>query len=153
GFTKKIADPRLKGLYYNPELANQMSVVLKNWDQIYDPKSPLIKLFDQATSMWKTGITIYMPAHHIRNLIGDIYLGWMDGVNSIKPYRIASKVMWSQRNRYNDIQSIENLVSPKAISTALTRPGDNVLTTRGGLDLTAEQLYTAAFNKGLLQSA
>lgn len=153
GFTKKIADPRLKGLYYNPELADQMSVVLKNWDQIYDPKSPLVKLFDQATSMWKTGITIYMPAHHIRNLIGDIYLGWMDGVNSIKPYRIASKVMWSQRNRYNDIQSIENLVSPKAISTALTRPGDNVLTTRGGLDLTAEQLYTAAFNKGLLQSA
>lgn len=153
GFTARISDPRLKNLYYNPELANQMGTVLKNWDQIYDPKSPVVKLFDQATSLWKTGMTIYMPAHHIRNFIGDVYLGWMDGVNTIKPYRVASKVMWSQRNRYDDLQSVEMLVNKRAISAALTRPGDNVLRTKSGLDVTAEQLYTAAFNKGLLQSA
>ena len=153
GFTAKISDPRLKGLFYPKELAEQMGTVLKDWDQFYDPKSPLVRFFDQATSLWKTGMTIYMPAHHIRNFIGDVYLGWMDGVNTIKPYRLASKVMWSQRNRYNDLQSVESLVSPKAISAALTRPGDNVLTTKSGLDVTAEQLYTAAFNKGLLQNA
>lgn len=153
GFTTKMEDPRLKGLYYPPELASQMNQVLKNWDQIYDPKSPLVKLFDQATSLWKTGMTIYMPAHHIRNLIGDIYLGWMDGVNSTKGYRIAARTMSSQRGRYDGLENVENLVSSKAITTALTRPGDKVLRTKSGLDVTADQLYTAAFNKGLLQSA
>ncbi len=153
GYTHRVNDPRFKDYYFPEEIANQMAKALKTWDQIYDPKSQLTRLLDSVTSMWKTGMTIYMPAHHIRNMIGDTYLSWMDGVNSPAVYNKAIKVLSSQKDRYKDIDSVEDLVSNRAISAALTRPGDRILRTKSGIDLTAEQVYTLAFNKGLLQSA
>lgn len=147
------AASRLKGLYFPREIANQLDVALKSWNQVWEPKSPLLKFMDRVTSTWKTGVTIYAPSHHIRNFIGDVYMSWMAGVNNPAVYNTAARVLFSQKNRYKDLESIENLVSRDAISRAMTKPGDVVLRTSRGVDLTAEQIYIAAHNMGLLQQA
>jgi hypothetical protein len=146
----KVKQHRLDGLYFPADIAPQIKKSLETWDQIYDPKSNLVKLLDRVTRAWKSGVTIYAPSHHIRNLIGDVYLSWMAGVNNPAVYNKAAKVIWSQKDRYKDLESVENLVGRDALSRALSRPGDVVLTTRGGRKLTAEQVYIAAHNTGLL---
>lgn len=144
---------RLSGLYFPADIAPQIERVLSTWDQIYNPKSDMVRLLDRVTRAWKSGVTIYAPSHHIRNLIGDAYLSWMAGVNNPSVYKKASKVIFSEKGRYNDLESVENLVGRNAIADALTRPGDTVTRTGAGIDLTAEQIYVAAHNTGLLVHA
>jgi hypothetical protein len=146
----KVKGHRLDGLYFPSDIAPQIKKSLDSWDQIYDPKSNLVKLFDRVTRAWKSGVTIYAPSHHIRNLIGDVYLSWMAGVSNPLTYGKAAKVIWSQKDRYRDLESVENLIGRDALSKAMTRPGDVVAKTRGGHKLTAEQIYIAAHSHGLL---
>ena len=141
---------RLDGLYFPSEIAPQIHKALQSWDQIYDPKSELVRLFDKVTRFWKSGVTIYAPSHHIRNLIGDVFLSWMAGVNSPRSYTKAGRVLYSQKKRYKDLESVEQLVSKNALSVALTKPGDIITQTRYGKQLTAEQIYIAAHSNGVL---
>lgn len=147
---QKPKQHRLDGLYFSADIAPQIKRSLETWDQIYNPSSDLIKLLDRVTRAWKSGVTIYAPSHHIRNLIGDVYLSWMAGVNNPSVYGKAAKIIWSQKDRYKDLESVENLVGRDALSKSLTKPGDVVVRTRAGKELTAEQIYIAAHNTGLL---
>lgn len=145
---------RLHGVYFPRELAPQIQKVFETWSQVYDPKSPLTKFLDRVVSSWKSGVTIYAPSHHIRNYTGDVYLSWMAGVNNPAVYNKARKVLFSERAKYKDgLVPLEQLISKNAINDAMTRPGDVVLKTRGGIDLTAEQVYIAAHKTGLLTHA
>ncbi len=141
---------RLDGLYFPKEIAPQIYKALSSWDQIYDPQSDLVKLFDKVTRFWKSGVTIYAPSHHIRNLIGDVFLSWMAGVNSPRSYTKAGRILYSQKKRYKDLESVEQLVGKNAVSVALTKPGDVITHTRYGKPLTAEQIYIGAHNNGVL---
>lgn len=141
---------RLDGTFFPRDVAEQLRNALSTWDQIYNPQSKLIKFMDKVTRAWKAGVTIYAPSHHIRNFIGDVYLSWMAGVNNPAVYTKAGKVLFSQKDRYGDLETVENLVGQNALSRALTRPGDVITTTRSGHKLTAEQIYIAAHNTGLL---
>ncbi len=141
---------RLSGVYFPRDVASQLRNALSTWDQIYNPKSDLIRFFDKVTRAWKTGVTIYAPSHHIRNLIGDLYLSWMAGVNNPAVYNKARKVLFSQKERYSDLETVENLVGTNALSGALSRPGDVITKTKSGHKLTAEQIYIAAHSNGLL---
>lgn len=149
-FSTPVAVKRLSGLYFPKELAPQIGKALETWNQVYDPKSDLIRFLDRVTRAWKAGVTIYAPSHHIRNFIGDVYLSWLAGVNSSASYNTARRVLFSQKNRYDSLASINDLVGKHALSAAMTRGGDKILTTRGGVDLTAEQVYIAAHSNGLL---
>lgn len=153
-----IRNKRLKGLYFDEAIAKQANHLLKNWDQISNPKSNFIKTVDEVTSLWKTGVTIYAPSHHIRNLVGDTYFNWMDGVNTIRPYKIAAKVLQTQRNRYGGLgiaggANVSDLTGKTAMANAAANPGHVAFTSKGGIPFTYEQLYTSAYGKGLLQSA
>lgn len=152
-FTHKVNHPRLANTYFPSDIAQQFATAMRNWDQIYDPKSPLISYIDRVTRTWKSAVTIYAPSHHIRNFMGDTFNNFMAGVNNPNVYRTAGKILYSQKKRYKDLENIENLTGRNAISMALTRPGDVVLKTKSGHELTAEQVYIAAFNNGLLPEA
>lgn len=143
--------PRLKGTYFPKEIADQLNTLHNqlNRDILKTPNKG-IELFDKVQRMWKTGVTIYSPSHHIRNLNGDVYLAALDGVVSPKPYAIATKVLHAFPTRYEDLESVFKIMDPNLKEMAIkARPGNVVLTTRRGEKMTAEQLYQAAESQGL----
>jgi hypothetical protein len=143
--------PRLKGNYFPKQIADQLNNLQKQLDRdVFKSPHKAIEMFDKVQRMWKTGVTIYSPSHHIRNLNGDIYLAALDGVVSPKPYAIATKVLHAFPTRYKDIESVFNIMDPKLRDIALrARPGNTVLKTRRGETMTSEQVYQAAESQGL----
>lgn len=142
---------RLKGTYFPQQIADQLNNLQKQLDRdVFKTPNKSIELFDKVQRMWKTGVTIYSPSHHIRNLNGDIYLAALDGVVSPRPYAIAAKILHAYPTRYKDLESVFNIMDPNLREAALrARPGNTVLTTKGGHSLTAEQIYQAAESQGL----
>jgi hypothetical protein len=143
--------PRLKGTYFPKEIATQLDNLHNQLGRdVFKSPHKAIDLFDKVQRMWKTGVTIYSPSHHIRNLNGDIYLAALDGVVSPRPYAIATKVLHAFPSRYKDLESVFNIMDPGLRDRALrARPGNVVLTTKHGDKVTAEQLYQAAEAQGL----
>src|SRR5882724_7974159 len=140
------AIPRLKGTHFPQQIATQLNNLKNQLDRdVFKTPHKAIELFDKVQRMWKTGVTIYSPSHHIRNLNGDIYLAALDGVTSPRPYAIATKVLHAFPTRYKDLESVFKIMDPKLREAALrARPGNVVLTTRSGEKMTAEMLYQAA---------
>lgn len=146
---------RLKGTYFPESIAKQLTNLQRQLDRdVLKTPHKSIELFDKVQRMWKTGVTIYSPSHHIRNLNGDIYLASLDGVVSTRPYAIATKVLHAYPTRYKDLESVFNIMDPKLRESALrARPGNTVLTTKAGHRMTAEQIYQAAESQGLFTRA
>lgn len=146
---------RLRGSYFPKQIADQLTNLQKQLDRdVFKTPHPSVALFDKVQRMWKTGVTIYSPSHHIRNLNGDIYLAALDGVVSIRPYTIATKVLHAFPTRYKDLESVFNIMDPTLRERALrARPGNIVLTTKHGDKLTSEQLYQAAESQGIFTRA
>lgn len=142
---------RLRGTYFPKEIAAQLTSLQTQINRdVFKTPHKAIELFDKVQRMWKTGVTIYSPSHHIRNLNGDIYLAALDGVVSPRPYAIATKVLHAFPSRYKDLESVFNIMDSQLRERALrARPGNTVLTTRHGDRVTAEQLYQAAESQGL----
>jgi hypothetical protein len=142
---------RLKGTYFPQQIANQLNNLSSQLERdVFKTPNKAIGLFDKVQRMWKTGVTIYSPSHHIRNLNGDIYLAALDGVVTPRPYAIATKVLHAFPSRYKDLESVFNIMDPHLRERALrARPGNVVLTTKNGEKVTAEQLYQAAESQGL----
>jgi hypothetical protein len=147
--------PRLQGTYFPKQIADQLNNLNKQMARdVFRTPHKSIELFDKVQRMWKTGVTIYSPSHHIRNLNGDIYLAALDGVVSPKPYAIATKVLHAFPTRYKSLESVFNIMDPQLRERALhSRPGNIVVTTRRGDKLTAEQIYQAAESQGLFVRA
>ncbi len=146
---------RLKGTYFPQQIADQLTSLQTQLNRdVFKTPHKSIELFDKVQRMWKTGVTIYSPSHHIRNLNGDIYLAALDGVVSPRPYAIATKVLHAFPSRYKSLESVFNIMDPNLRERALrARPGNVVLTTKAGDKLTAEQLYQAAESQGLFVRA
>lgn len=157
-FTHKVdSHPRLAGVYFGKEAASQANQFVKNLKEISKPSSKMMQNFDKVLSKWKAGVTIYIPSHHIRNMIGDVYFNWLGGVNSTRPYSTALKIMQSQKGRYEGLSEISQLTSPDALKkviagqytpTALGK--QTALTMRNGTKVSNDMVYVAAFREGIL---
>jgi hypothetical protein len=148
--------PYLDGYYFPDDIAKQIPRVVRDWSLPgWEPRNPAVKLYDRVLSMWKTGVTIYRPAHHIRNIVGDVYLGWMDGVNSVRPYMLAARVQRSMKGAYDTLENVDQLVQlgimGKGFKTPL--PGEVIFKNKSGVEFTAEQIGAVAHQKGLLEHA
>lgn len=149
----------LKGVYFTPEVAQQITRVIRD---LYAPKpqtGPLLRSMDNILRMWKTGVTIYSPSHAIHNGIGDIYNNWIAGVNDVRNYSKAIQVMRAFHANYEGLEGLQPLLSsmqnlPEELSKLSPEvSGTRVIAqTRDGQKLTAAQLYMAAHNQGILQS-
>lgn len=146
---------RLRGTYFPEQIAKQLTNLHNQLKRdVFRTPNKAIELFDKVQRMWKTGVTIYSPSHHIRNLNGDIFLAAFDGVVSPRPYLIATKVLHAFPTRYKDLESVFNIMDPQLRERALrARPGNTVLTTKNGDKLTSEQIYQAAESQGLFVRA
>ena len=170
-FRHTVNHPRLSGYYFGPEAASQLNQFVKNLKEISKPtSSKLMQQFDHVLSKWKAGVTIYVPSHHIRNVIGDTYLNWLAGVDNVTDYSVAMKAMKSQPGRYPTLElgkspavgldRIEDLTNPNALSQVLktgaigkapTAAGRNIaFTMSNGQKVTNDMFYVAAFQEGIL---
>lgn len=149
--------PRLAGVYFGKEAASQVEQFVKNLREISQPNSKAMQNFDKALSKWKAGVTIYVPSHHVRNMIGDVYFNWLGGVNSARPYSTALKVMRSQKDRYEGIDALGGLTSPDALIKVMNGGGapgavgkQTALTMKNGTNVTNDMVYVSAFQQGIL---
>ncbi|MGH7793168.1 MAG: hypothetical protein ACREOB_12715, partial [Thermodesulfobacteriota bacterium] len=153
-FDHKVHHHRASGFYWPEDIAKEMNVVLRRFgtDEFKSARGPMLNTYDKVLRSWKSGVTIYSPSHHIRNMIGDMFLSSMDGVVSPKPYMTSMRILHAMKGRYKDIMSPDDITDIGLQKVARTRPGDVVFTTRGGHTFTAEQAYVSAYNQGLLTS-
>lgn len=162
-----VNHPRLKGYYFTAEGARQAKTFIRMLEEISTPSSKSLQYFDHVLSKLKASLTIYIPGHHMTNMIGDLYYNWIAGVNKPVRYDQAVKVMLAQKGRYGDFASFEKLTGPKALEQAVARSlvkpdaglkipaaGNKVIITmQDGTKVTADMIYTAMMRQGVLPSA
>lgn len=162
-----VDHPRLAGYFFNKEGASQAKTFVRMLDEASTPNSKSLQYFDHVLSKLKASLTIYIPGHHMTNLIGDVYYNWIAGVNKPARYEQAIKVMLAQKGRYGEFASFDKLTGPKALEQAMARSmvgpdaglslpaaGNKVVVTmQNGTKVTADMIYTAAFKQGILPSA
>lgn len=175
GSTKKFGDvryginhPYLKGYYFTEEAARQGEQFVKILKEVTTPNAKSLQYLDHVLSKIKAGMTIYVPSHHWTNIIGDTMFNWFAGVNDPRRYGQAFKVMQSQKGRYGDIAAFQKGVAgPEAELQAIGRSlvGDDsglvlpvlgnavITTTKSGQKVTADMIYVAAMQRGILPSA
>jgi hypothetical protein len=111
----KVTDmhPAIDGMHFPQEIAQQIGKFARGIDEFYEPLSnnKLLSLYDKALRTWKSGVTIYAPSHHIRNLTGDMFLAWLDGVNNPIYYEKARRVLLANHGHYSDIDPHKNPLS------------------------------------------
>ncbi len=91
----KDIHPLLAKHNFAPEDLEGMKNYLSMTREFGEESSELMKHFDQVQGVWKTMATRINPQYYARNGVGEVFINWMHGVNSVKPYRWAAKtVSW-----------------------------------------------------------
>jgi hypothetical protein len=146
---------RIKGFYVPDEIGRQIVRIMDDIQKgQWAPKSKLGRFYGRMLHAWKAGVTIYLPSHHIRNGIGDTYLMWLAGHSDPRVFTSARRVM-ETRHRYKvarnqgNFGAIDEVTDPQAMKWAETRGGDVIIDVNGQ-KLTADQIYTSAWQHGLL---
>lgn len=159
GFDTGIKDvPFLKGVYFSPDVAQQIPRVVRDLYVAQHSSSPMLRTLDNIMRMWKTGVTIYSPSHAIHNGLGDMYNNWIAGVNGVRPYMKAIKVMASTRDEYPTLERLGLYLNQRpagglnALPFGSLRHDERMLSrTASGYPLTASEIKMAAHNQGILQ--
>lgn len=91
--------------YFPKETATQINKLIKLTE---DPRSldEFAGWFDEVTGMWKSMQTIYNPGWYVRNGVGEFMASWLAGVNGVKPYRQAMKVIKYRRGMDVEFESL-----------------------------------------------
>ncbi len=156
-----VEHPRLKGIHFDSDMAAQVNQFIKNLEDFKKPNSKFGRLADKVLSKYKTAATMYIPAHHVRAALGDVYLSWLAGNEDVANYSSALKVMKAQAGRYQAFDNTEELTGSDAVANAISRAAgtapvaapkgsDIILTLKNGMHVTADMIYTHMFQHGLL---
>lgn len=161
--------PAVDGLHFPKDLAPQMGKFAQGIDEMFESvsSSKLMRAYDTALRTWKTGVTIYAPSHHIRNMVGDVFMSWMDGVSNPAYYTKAAQILKANHHRYSDMQVGKNPLADilgenvepdllKAIGaqseTRVPKGIRVVVTGRAGgkrYPITIDQVYQMGYRHGL----
>jgi hypothetical protein len=163
--------PAIDGLHVPTDIAPQLGRLARGIDEMFEPVSsgsPFWKMYDQGLRTWKTGVTIYSPSHHIRNMVGDMFMSWMDGLNNPLYYGKAATLLKANAHRYSDIKVGKNPLSDilgegreadiigKIVGQAKNRvpKGTRVIAKahvgNKRYPITIDQAYQMAFRQGVL---
>lgn len=144
---------------FDRDVANQFKQLLQDFEKgQWRPSSKLTQVLTTALRKWKSSVTIYYPAHHIRNLIGDSWLMWIAGHNDPRAFLKAQRVIGSQRKRYAeaigdpDFATLEKFLDPSTAGWAQTE-GRSIITKKYGSNVSADEIYGEAIRRGLLVDA
>ena len=92
--------PYLDGAYFSKETATEISYMVKGLNELMQggASNGFLQGYDTALRAWKTGVTIYNPHHHIRNLVGDLWLLYSDGGNMRRHGKLAGEILHKYPN-------------------------------------------------------
>lgn len=101
-----------KGTVLPEHIAKSVEVLEKmhSSDELYNS---FLRVFDKAQGYWKFGATSLNPGHHVRNLIGDAFNGFLDGVTNPKHYENAAKALWGKDDGFKLIVKGKPLTRPQ----------------------------------------
>lgn len=91
--------PGLKDYRFEPEMADAISRMFKVFDSQRQTEE-MMHIYDKALRTWKSTVTRYNPAFHIKTLLGEIMLGYIGGVVNPKRYAQASKVLHGRNKEF-----------------------------------------------------
>ena len=142
-------------LYYPREVAQQFKVLDDFIKQTMKPTEfrPVVNMLDNVLHSYKAGLTIYRPGHHVRNMVGDVWLAHMAGVNDPRYYTKAAKVMAANHGRYRDFDAIKALMARQPVDVNGGRfvdDGRPIVRLRNGQTMTMGDVYRAAYDQGIL---
>lgn len=90
---RKAVDDKFSDISKDPEIRR----ALDRTEKVFLPGSPegreWTRLFDRVQGYWKLAVTAPNPGFHIRNVMGDTYLNYLDGVVNPNVYRQAAGVL------------------------------------------------------------
>lgn len=147
---------------FEGQVADDFTELMKQMEKgQWRPDSDFGKMYVKALRMWKTGMTIYSPSHHSRNLIGDTWLMWMAGHNDPLVFADSRKILSSQRARYaealkadsmDEVNKLLGASKPLREEASWARAtGSDVIIKRG--NITSDEIYGEAMQRGLLLDA
>lgn len=141
-------------LYFPKEIAQQLTYlddVLKgSIAGIENPTTAkVINVYDDIIHAWKSGMTIYRPGHHVRNLIGDVTLSFFDGVKSPRVYAKAVRIMSKRSKAYDGWDGLKALQENRAMPGGETG-NIRVSINKKKIKLTDDQIWRAAFKQGII---
>jgi len=109
----------------------------------------ILRKYDSILHAWKSGVTIYRPGHHVRNLIGDLSLSFFAGVNDPRVYQKALRVMASRGKAYEDWDGLKALeTQSEELATGVAKTRVKINGKKVAID--DDKLWRLAFDQGIL---
>lgn len=145
---------------FEGKTAREFEALMERMQQgAWHPDSDFGKMYVKGLRIWKTGMTIYSPSHHIRNLIGDSWLMWLAGHNDPTMFAHSKKILGSQRARYkeafeqNNFEMLNQLLGKSGEASWARAQGSDVILKKRGTNITADEIYGEAVQRGVLLDA
>ena len=153
--------------WFPPELKTQMSQV--NWflQEMEKPLPPglaaIFRVSDPITNIWKQGVTTINPRHHIANILGDLGMNALAGVNPL--YTAKATIAMGELGKIGqvDLQPLHDAINGIADSAHTVKPtfhNSAVNVTIGSKgsgftngQMTAKQIWEEGHKSGAFQSA
>jgi hypothetical protein len=138
-------------LYYPKEIAEQVPAIDRMMrGASYKPRNETLRnmldKYDWLLHAWKSGVTIYRVGHHISNLMGDLTLSHMAGVDNPIRYKDSIRILAGRSAQYSDWDGLKALQSmaphPRVVMGKPYRYGK--------FDLVDDQVWRYAYKQGLL---
>jgi len=92
GWVEAKGVKELEDVVFNPEVAEGISKMLKTMEDQRE-WSNFTKFLNRITGPWKFLVTQPNPGYHIRNLMGDAFINWIDGAINPADYRAAARLL------------------------------------------------------------
>lgn len=122
GYTTVNDTPSLQGIIFHPDDAKRIQQILDEIGPKGKRAEGFFKVYDRLQGLYKTGLTKYLPSHHITNDIGQKYMAWLDGVTNPAWYTRAIKVMAHQGAADNAATTMGRVSLKLRNGTVLTEP-------------------------------
>lgn len=86
-------------MYMTPEVKKVYDSVGKFMGRNEEESAAILRHFDQVMRGWKMANTTLRPGHHVRNMIGDMYLNFLDGVTNPHRYSQGLRMVAGDRTK------------------------------------------------------
>lgn len=165
--------PYLEGMYLHKDIVPEVQQLVGRLNKIDDFKvsNKFMASWDVINRAWKTQVTIYRPAHHIRNYTGDMFNFWVDAEGGaagvIRDTQLSWRLLGARgANKYMDSATGEYLPARDVQMYGRTREtwlnpskrqataaADIKVNQRSVGEINGDEILNAANDRGLLHGA
>jgi hypothetical protein len=116
---EKIDSPHFIGgkAWFDPEVAKVLRDSQRYFARGADNEAgrALMRYYDKVQGIWKLNMTALNPGHHIRNMAGDLFLNYEDGVTNPLRYMDAARVL---KNWEENPDAVKMLIGNRMLNAA-----------------------------------